>query len=193
MFVCTGNICRSPFGEIFLADRFEKISPGQFSVSSSGTLGMVGYPFAPMANEVAKSYGVYVDNFKPRRLTEGMIDENHLILALGQEHRKKIISLEPRAIKKTFTLREFVRCLELINISLILKKSYKCKTNFDAWNALINEAHMQRFKCIEDKKEDDIIDPWMQEMESYKKMADGILVCINFLSEIQHKIQLHIS
>ena len=101
--VCTGNICRSPAIERLLVDH---VWP-YILVSSAGTRAVIGSPIsAPMA-QLLESANARVSGFEARQITGSMIDEADLILTATASHRSAVVTMQPTAMKKTFTLLEF--------------------------------------------------------------------------------------
>ena len=117
LFVCTGNICRSPMAERLtaaaLAGRLGD-EAGRVVVSSAGTWGHEGSPMEPFALETLARLGVDHASsaaFRARELTEEMVQRAGLVLGASREHRAAVVTLVPRAAARTFTLREFDRLL----------------------------------------------------------------------------------
>jgi len=65
LFVCIGNVCRSPLGERLLAARLHAEA---FEVSSAGVAAMVGSPMTPEAAVHLESYGGSADGFVARQM-----------------------------------------------------------------------------------------------------------------------------
>lgn len=105
--VCTGNISRSPAVEYLLKDAL----PG-VEVRSAGVGAVVGAPVDAPVADYLRGRGLVVDDFAARQLTPAMIAEADLVLALTRQHRSRILELVPAAVRRTYTLREFVRVLE---------------------------------------------------------------------------------
>ncbi|MFT4185659.1 MAG: hypothetical protein QM613_00270 [Micrococcaceae bacterium] len=182
MFVCTGNICRSPFGERVLQAGLDKISPNKFEVTSSGTYGMLSYDgMAAKSAELAESFGAEVNDFEPRRMNDQMIEESDLIFGLTQEHRAEIMSRVPKATRKTFTLREFARCLALAKLP-------DAKDTYAAWTDLVSQCADLRSQVSVEAEDDDVIDPYSRSMRTYKKMASQIMPAIDQILFAQEKL-----
>ena len=92
MFVCTGNICRSPMGELLMS---HYLTGTTVQVSSAGTRGLPMHPIDPSSG------------FRSRRLTRQMADEADLILCFEKQQRKEIVTLAPAAVRYTFLLDDF--------------------------------------------------------------------------------------
>jgi protein-tyrosine phosphatase len=114
LFVCTGNICRSPTAERLLAHRLRvRLGPtaSSFAVSSAGTGALVGDPIYADAARLLTDGGITVDGFAARDLARSMAESADVVLAMTREHRAATARLAPRALPKLFTLREFARTL----------------------------------------------------------------------------------
>lgn len=55
MFVCTGNVCRSPMGELLLSRYLEAST---ITVSSAGTRGMICREIDPLAGRLMTAVGI---------------------------------------------------------------------------------------------------------------------------------------
>lgn len=104
--VCSGNVCRSPLAEQLLRvglQDFEGVS-----VSSAGTIALIGAGMPPPAAALSARFGAKdAAAHRARQLEERFVREADLVLGLSREHRGAIVELVPAAIRKTFTLREF--------------------------------------------------------------------------------------
>jgi protein-tyrosine phosphatase len=106
--VCSGNICRSPMAEQLLRAGLSAY-PG-ITVTSAGTVGLVGEPMDQRAVNLAVSFGVTdAADHVARELNEQQIREADVVFAMSREHRRAIVQLHPRAARYTFTIREFAR------------------------------------------------------------------------------------
>ncbi len=107
LFVCTGNICRSPIAERLFAARIDSTLP--VLASSAGTAGLTGSPIDPRAGQVLRELGGDGGGHVARRLTPAMIAESDLILTSESSHRSEVVLAEPMAFRRVFSLREFGR------------------------------------------------------------------------------------
>lgn len=102
LIVCTGNVCRSPVGEVAL----RALLPESFDLSSAGTHAMVGSAAAPETLEfVARELDTKLD-FTARQLTREMAEAADLIISMTVEQRAWIARTAPRTVRRTFTLKE---------------------------------------------------------------------------------------
>jgi protein-tyrosine phosphatase len=112
LFVCIGNVCRSPLGERLLVT---KLRPEHFVVSSAGIGAMVGSPMTPEAAGHLASYGGSADGFAGRQLTPAMVDESDLVLAATKAIRSRVLEDSPAALRRTFTALEFAALLDVVS------------------------------------------------------------------------------
>lgn len=104
LFVCIGNVCRSPVGERLLASR---LPVERFEVSSAGVGAMVGYAMSRYAAAELKSYGGDPSGFAAQQLTPQMIENADLLLTATRELRSQVLAESPGALRRTFTVLEF--------------------------------------------------------------------------------------
>src|SRR4051794_35290398 len=108
LFVCTGNICRSPTAELVAAAR---LPSERFRVHSAGTSGLDGYAIEPGAARALRPLGIGCDAFRARRLTADMVRAADLVLTATRDHRAAVVALVPEAREYTYTMREYARLL----------------------------------------------------------------------------------
>ena len=113
LFVCTGNICRSPTAERLLRHRLRaQLGPAMpFDVTSGGTGALVGEPIYPDAARLLIRDSIDVADFTARDVTRSIAESADVVLAMTRSHRATIARLAPRTLPKLFTLREFARLL----------------------------------------------------------------------------------
>ena len=111
LFVCIGNVCRSPLGERLLAAR---LKPEAFAVSSAGIGAMVGSPMAPEAAQHLEAYGGSADGFAAQQLTPAMVAESDLVLTATKAIRSRVLEDTPTALRRTFTVLELAALLDVV-------------------------------------------------------------------------------
>jgi protein-tyrosine phosphatase len=109
LFVCIGNVCRSPVGERLLAAR---LPSERFEVSSAGVGAMVGYAMSRYAAEELRSYGGDPTGFAARQLTPEILEASDLVLTATRELRSQVLAEMPTALRRTFTILEFAALVE---------------------------------------------------------------------------------
>ena len=109
LFVCSGNICRSPMAEGFLKkmlrDRLGEASR-EIQVLSAGLNAFEGYATGETF-QVMRDEGVDLSTFRSKQLTLEMVEKADLILTMQRSHKFHVFALDPKARDKTITLKEF--------------------------------------------------------------------------------------
>ena len=109
LFVCTGNICRSPTGERLAVAYAAAHGIPSVTASSAGTRAMIGHPIHRDAAIVLKKLGGNVSDFAARQLTAQIATAADLIIAMTGTHRDVVLETAPRQLRRTFTLAEASR------------------------------------------------------------------------------------
>jgi protein-tyrosine phosphatase len=117
LLVCTGNICRSAMGErlgrAFLAEVLGDRAT-DFRVVSAGMRAVVDSAMHPDSALVLRGFGAEPGDFRARQFAEHMAVDADLILTMTRGHRSDILHRAPRALARTFTLREAADLLGLL-------------------------------------------------------------------------------
>jgi len=109
LFVCSGNICRSPLAEAIFRQLAEEAGrSGEFEVDSAGTHGWhEGDPADPRARKVGKRHGVDVTSIA-RPFVRQDFERFDLILAMDRGHFRELRARCPPALHDRIRLmREF--------------------------------------------------------------------------------------
>jgi RpiB/LacA/LacB family sugar-phosphate isomerase len=110
LFVCTGNVCRSPMAE----GLFQHAIRGRkdFQARSAGVGALEGQPPSAYAVRALRELGVDISNARSRMLTRELVEEADYIFGMTHSHVDSINALFPQAVEKTFLLREFDETLD---------------------------------------------------------------------------------
>jgi protein-tyrosine phosphatase len=109
LFVCTGNICRSPTAERLATAYGARLELPGFRASSAGTRAVVADPVHPDAALVLEKLGGDASNFAARQLTARIASDADLVLTMTRAHRDAVLELAPHRLHTTFTLSEASR------------------------------------------------------------------------------------
>ncbi len=109
LFVCTGNICRSPLAERVAVALAAESGIANFSASSACARAMVGGPIEPTAARVLEGLGGSPAGFTARRLTPEIASAASIVLTMTDTHRDEVLNLAPGQLRSTFTLRAAAR------------------------------------------------------------------------------------
>jgi protein-tyrosine phosphatase len=107
LFVCTGNICRSPMAERLFEARTDPALP--LRTASAGTNGLTGWGMDAPSALVLRELGGDAEGHNAQRLDRRLIADADLILTAEIAHRDAVTRADRRARGRTFTLREFGR------------------------------------------------------------------------------------
>lgn len=107
LIVCTGNTCRSPMAEGILKSLLAERGTENIHIGSAGIGAMNGMPATLFAIEAARNWGIDITGHRARQLTEKLIADADLILAMTPEHVEAILRRNSAAANKTFLIRGF--------------------------------------------------------------------------------------
>ena len=105
LFVCTGNICRSPMAE----GLFRHATKGRSDVKviSAGVGAVDGLPPSENAVRALKEIGIDISHQRSRMLSAEAVMKADYIFGMTHSHVDAVMLLYPQAAEKTFLLREF--------------------------------------------------------------------------------------
>lgn len=119
MFVCTGNICRSPTAERLAIAYADQHAIPNISASSAGTRAVIGHGIHHDAANVLEKLGGDRTGFAARQLTPKIAAGADLIVTMTSAHRDLVLEGAPRQLQSTFTLTEIARLASLRNAEKI--------------------------------------------------------------------------
>jgi len=105
LFVCTGNICRSPIAEGLFRQLIG--NRDDIEVSSAGVHAVRGQPPSLYAVQVCENEGVDISGLRSQPLSADLVERASHIFAMTGAHLETIHLLFPHGAEKTFLLREF--------------------------------------------------------------------------------------
>jgi protein-tyrosine phosphatase len=171
LFVCTGNICRSPAAEIMtkhlligglggnLARRFE--------VTSAGVGAVVGEMMHPDTRDELRPWGLdglIAGEFRARQLRSSMVRRADLVLGANVRHRSAVVEREPAGLRTTFALREFAALADAVDGDMLPPED-PVKRAFE----LVEQARMKRGLVATDPEDLKIPDPMGQSYEAHHR------------------------
>lgn len=105
MFVCTGNICRSPMAEAIFKKMVSR--EAEIRAFSSGTHAREANLATENSILVSRDAGIELSNHRAQKLVAEMVGQADMILAMETLHVEYILSLDFSARDKTFPLARF--------------------------------------------------------------------------------------
>src|SRR5262245_33743752 len=110
LFVCTGNVCRSPMAEGIFRQAVQ--GHGDYRVISAGLGAMEGQPPSAYAVQALKELGIDISGQRSRMLTAELVHQADFVFGMTHSHIDTVMMLYPAVAEKTFLLREFDETLD---------------------------------------------------------------------------------
>jgi len=102
LFVCVGNVCRSPMAAAVLQQR-----AGKLVVASAGLSALVGEPAEPHAVALMRAAGIDLSRHRARQLTPAMASGFDLILVMEEAQRRAVERIFPAGRGRIHRLGRF--------------------------------------------------------------------------------------
>jgi protein-tyrosine phosphatase len=141
------------------------------TVTSAGTVGLVGESMDERALKLAMSLGVTdAANHVARELNEHQIRNADVVFAMSREHRRAVVQLYPRASRYTFTIREFARIAaeitdaDLIDAALLPRDDIAGRLSVGIETAASLRGVVTPLQNPDD---DDVVDPYRRSDDVY--------------------------
>ncbi|ROS78352.1 protein-tyrosine phosphatase [Curtobacterium sp. PhB130] len=167
LFVCSGNLCRSPLGEQVLRARLGPAASAHL-VESAGTIAEDGAVMDPAAAAQSVRLGGDPSSHRSRYLTEAVAGSADLVLTAERSHRAEVVRRAPRAAKRAFTITQFARVLDGLEPG-------------DLADVSSPEALVERVARLRgtvpppaDPADDDVDDPYRRSAATHERVADEI-------------------
>lgn len=168
LFVCTGNVCRSPMAEGFL--RWEALERGlDIDVRSTGTH---AWPFRAATwdgREVMSELGVPIEEHRTRPFERDLIEWADLIVGLAAEHVRDTVMAHPDSEDRTFGLKELIELLRTVPAH-------------DSMRDMVAAAAEAR-RTAPPLDDGDVLDPFGERRAAYQRVALEIKGLIAQLAE----------
>lgn len=171
--VCTGNICRSRIAELALAKRFADVS--EIRLRSAGTRAASGWLIPEEVREIAGYMGVEeIRTRRTKQVSEQALGDADLVLVMTRDHRREVVELNPRIIRRTFTIRELASLAAVTRDADIISEGGGPSADRAArLRAAVGAAARRRSRRRSPKQVtvDDVIDPYGCDRDTYTRSA----------------------
>ncbi|MCP5487199.1 MAG: ribose 5-phosphate isomerase B [Verrucomicrobia bacterium] len=105
LFVCTGNICRSPMAEALFRHRFSEATG--WIACSAGTSAPLGMPASEEAVQALAEIGIDATGHRSQPVTRELVTNSTVILAMTERHRHDILRFAPELADRIHLLTDF--------------------------------------------------------------------------------------
>jgi protein-tyrosine phosphatase len=176
LFVCTGNICRSPMADQIL-EQLAKKHNLPINVSSAGVAAMTGDPMTKESADAMAQRGYKPGAHKARDLTPELLTASDLVITMTLDHRSDIARTLPKASRYSFTLDEFARLAAFLMADPEFSEEFKKKTKETRAQYLgraIKEAILLRGMVPTGEEPKDVMDPYGESIKVYTEVAEQI-------------------
>jgi|1186.fasta_scaffold133675_1 protein-tyrosine phosphatase len=181
LFVCTGNMCRSPLAERLTSawvDQRLGTSANAVRLDSAGTDAHEGRPMDGRSAQALAELGGDATGFTSRLLARGEAEHADLVLTMSRRHRHTLLKHAPRALRRTFTLPEAASLFEMVETRGI--ESLPLTDRAQELSLRLNEARARR----RTSREDDIPDPVGRPLAEHRQVGAQIAACLEPLMDV---------
>jgi protein-tyrosine phosphatase len=106
LFVCSGNICRSPMAEACLR---RALAGESVAVASAGTLGIEGAPAAPEAVRALEEIGIDLSDHRSQGVTRDLLERASIVVTMERAHLLDLLQRFGPVPQRRHLIREFER------------------------------------------------------------------------------------
>ena len=106
LFVCSGNVCRSPMAEYLLRAALPR--NGGWRVESAGTMAAPGEPASAFAREALAEIGIDLRPHRSRQADSALLRQADIVVPMTRAHRRALAALDPSVPARSFLLRSFL-------------------------------------------------------------------------------------
>jgi protein-tyrosine phosphatase len=175
--------------ERLLQAGLDQVLPGGFEVRSAGTRALVGDPVQPLSADIIHTFGGTAEGFAARQLTGKILRPVDVVLTMTSAHRGEVLQLDASLLKRTFTIREFARMLDVLEERETPPSGgstqpggnhhHRISANTELWRALpARAASVRHLALAPEAADNDVVDPYRRSADYYRQMEDELAPAI---------------
>ena len=107
LFVCSGNICRSPMAAEYFRQQAARAGLSHVVVASAGTLGIEGAPASVEARQAMQEIGVDLDQHRSQGVDEAVLKPTDVVIVMTRRHLAELDEAFPGMPQERWLLRAF--------------------------------------------------------------------------------------
>jgi protein-tyrosine phosphatase len=106
-FVCTANICRSPFAQFYALLRLRALGLTDVEVDSAGVFAVDGRPATPEIIQIAREFDVDLSGHLSTSIRNLDLNDYRFVLCMERAHRDVLLREYPETAGRVYLLRSF--------------------------------------------------------------------------------------
>ncbi|WP_267423480.1 MULTISPECIES: arsenate reductase/protein-tyrosine-phosphatase family protein [unclassified Curtobacterium] len=169
LFVCEGNVCRSPYAAMAFQQQWRAVpSARQTVTASAGTRA----PSGALAHEQLRTLGLEaapLDVHRARSVDDVDLRQQDLVVTMERRHRQAVLERAPQLVRRTFTLGEVARIAEPL-----LAGGIDTATAHDEFHDLLARFRLAAPAPSSTGPSDDVPDPVRGDGADFRRMATRI-------------------
>jgi len=117
LFVCTGNICRSPMAEGITRAAIERNHPERpvsLEVASAGIAGLDGEEPTSEAVRAMEERGIDIRGYEAQTVSRKETVESDLVMVMEERHKSHVSALAGRAVVPVFLLLKLAEAVQVV-------------------------------------------------------------------------------
>jgi protein-tyrosine phosphatase len=181
LFVCTGNICRSPLAERLAASWAEQslgAAAAMVRIKSAGTNALDGRPMDTRSAAALVELGGNPLGFVAQSVVADAVTNADMVLTMTRRQRRTVLSQAPRGLRHTFTLPEAADLLSTADLTGIVQLPLRVRARELA--VRLNAGRARRFV----EESDDVLDPIGQSGSVHNQVAARIARKLRPLADV---------